>query len=381
MYLKWTTNWVIDYLSISIIQAQLYRLTEHFLRKANLPVIHRTADTELAVADAVNIEKEVADRSNSKLVYVNLMSQELLHRSDNIKSTESDPSPTLPIATDRLEQESNNLSDDLMIEEALKNAGLLSDSPPNSPYHPMEEISNENDLSKKNTVEEPENVFEMDSNPELDIYGDFEYDLEDDDFIGASALKVSKLQEEGSKMKVLFSTLNSNRSNSSCELNGIAAVEEAKGSSCLHESGTDTSMGSSSMAVRTRDCLNQEPITDEGSEEPSLAECEELYGPEKEPLVKRFPESASMQPSELMANDVVRKNVEYSGLSQTVKASELGSTESRASGGENAPGGSRTSENVPIKEKLSDTDTNKQSDDSSSVYKKVLQNFVSFLLA
>ncbi|GFY94321.1 hypothetical protein Acr_09g0007670 [Actinidia rufa] len=153
---------VINYLLASIVKTQLYRLTEHFLRKANFSILWRTADAVLAVADAVNIEKEIADRSNSKVVYVNLMSQELLHRSDNTKTS------------------------------------LLSDSPPNSPYHQMEETNDDNELSRSRTggeEREPDNVFEMDSRlEELDIYGDFEYDLEDEDFIGASALKRFDLQ-------------------------------------------------------------------------------------------------------------------------------------------------------------------------------------------
>ncbi|KAL7189108.1 hypothetical protein ACSBR1_038886 [Camellia fascicularis] len=367
---------------MSVRQAQLYRLTEHFLRKANLPVICRTADTELAVADAVNIEKEVADRSNSKLVYVNLMSQELLHRSDNIKSsrdTESDPSPSSPVPTDRSEQATTDLSDDPMIEEALKNAGFLSDdSPLNSPSHQMEEINDENDVSKKIGGDEPENVFEMDSHPELDIYGDFEYDLEDEDFIGSSALKISKLQQEETKMKVVFSTLSCDRSNNAndLEIDGrTTAVEASKGSSSLHECGTDTSIRSSGM--------DQAPLTDEGGEELSLAECEELYGPDKEPLVKRFPETTLVKSRELMADDVVPEKVQCFGSSENLKTSELGSESCaenlvvarvglHSSGGEdNGSGCSQTSKKIPVKEKQSNTDTNKQSNSFNSVSKKV----------
>ena len=41
--------------------------------------------------------------------------------------------------------------------------------------------------------------------------------------------------------------------------------------------------------------------------------------------MKRFPESELIKPCEPMANDVVPKKTEYSGIRQTVKASELGS--------------------------------------------------------
>ncbi|XP_058203596.1 uncharacterized protein At4g10930 isoform X3 [Rhododendron vialii] len=345
---------------ISVRQAQLYRLIEHFLRKANLPIIRRTADTEFAVADAVNIEKEVADRSNSKLVYVNLMSQEILHRSDIIKpnrATESDPSPTSAVPTDKSEQTTNDVSDGPMVEEALKNAGLLSDSPPNSPYHQMGEANDEYDLSGKiGDDPEPGNVFEMDSHPDLDIYGDFEYDLEDEDFIGASAVKASKVEQEESKIKVVFSTLNSNISNNA---NGIED----------HEGTNDVG-----VEVKDGDCINQDPLTDGGGEEPSLAECEELYGPDKEPLTKRFPESALIKkPSETTADGASPEKTEYSGSSQTAKASELEgeSCAENLVGGDNAPDCSQTSENVPRKEKISNTCTSNRSDSIKDVSQKV----------
>ena len=60
-----------------LLQAQLYRIAEHYLRRTNLSVICRTADVELAVADAVNVEKDISERSNSKMVYINLCAQVL----------------------------------------------------------------------------------------------------------------------------------------------------------------------------------------------------------------------------------------------------------------------------------------------------------------
>ncbi|KAL6986424.1 hypothetical protein U1Q18_019786 [Sarracenia purpurea var. burkii] len=371
---------------ISVRQAKLYRLTEHFLRKANLPVIRRTADTELAVADAVNIEKEVAERSNSKLVYVNLMSQELLHRSDNIgscRATESDPTQNSAVPADRSKQTTNNLSDDLMVEDALRNAGFLSDSSPISP------CDNDNVISSAGEVEhEPDNVFEMDSHPELDIYGDFEYDLEDEDFIGASASKISNLQQEEPKMKVVFSTVDSNKPNNVLNLDGhenATAGDLPEVLFCLPECGTDSSIRSSSESVRAGDCLHQDPLTDGGGGgggggEPSLAECEELYGPDKEPLMKRFPESLLIKPSELMDGVVVPKKSGYSGNSQTAEASGSESCAENvvvpranvhASGEENVPACSETSENVPTKEKLSNTSKKMQSDKFKPVSQKV----------
>ncbi|XP_078152228.1 RING/U-box protein [Carex rostrata] len=138
---------------ISVRQAQLYRITEHFLRRANLPSICRSAETELAVADAVNIEKEICKQSNSKLVYLNLVSQSLRQHANKFtldKKVENIPNIGKPECVDGdvdgdddVEKsndgdvEKANHSDieknDSDIEKVLRMAGLLSDSPPNSP--------------------------------------------------------------------------------------------------------------------------------------------------------------------------------------------------------------------------------------------------------
>ncbi|KAK2966531.1 hypothetical protein RJ640_019060 [Escallonia rubra] len=354
---------------ISIRQAQLHRLTEHLLRKANLPVIRRTAETELAVADAVNIEREVADRSNSKLVYVNLCSQELLRRSDNnvpAISRENNPNPILAVPTDGLEEGTNEIPSGLEVDEALRNAGLLSDSPPNSPHHQMEEIKEEEEPTERIEEEEPDNVFELESQPDLDIYGDFEYDLEDEDLIGANAFKISKVQSEESKMKMLFSTLDSDR------LDGVPESENhveprgmglSKGSSCLSECQTDTNIRSSPLDKEENTQL------DEGGEEFSLAECEELYGPDKEPLIEKYPEEASI-PNEVVTNEKVGSG-EVSEVPSEGHRENLGTTSvlHPSSGREVSPNQSR--KEVPLKEKLSNGDSNKQSESCNSVHKKV----------
>ena len=79
---------------------------------------------------------------------MNLCSQEPLHRSadskyskvmesgsDSSKSRRAIESDPLPLAesTNRSKPTTNELSTDPEIEEALRPAGLLSDSPPNSP--------------------------------------------------------------------------------------------------------------------------------------------------------------------------------------------------------------------------------------------------------
>jgi len=298
---------------------------------------------------------------------------------------ESDPSSTSTAPTDRPEQVTSDLSDSPIVEEALRNAGLLADSPPNSPSPHMDKIDDENNFPEKIVSKEPDNVFEMDSHPELDIYGDFEYDLEDEDFIGASALRISSLQQEESKMKVVFSTISSDQSNNAPDLEGheqTTNVEAQKTPSCLHDCSTDMSIRSSSVAPRTEDGLQQHPVINEGDEEPSAAECEELYGPEKEPLMKRFPDSTVTKPSQIMADDAVPEKCEDSGSNQAVKASEsrtgscgdklsVASVGHHASAGEHETGCSQTSENGTVKEKLSNTETKKESDSFNAVSKKV----------
>lgn len=359
----------------SIRQAQLHRLTEHFLRKANMPVNRRTAEIELAVADAVNIEKEVADRSNSKLVYVNLCSQELLHRADNTlsgRAMESNPNPISEIPTDRLVEATNDLSSRLAVDEALRNAGLLSDSPPNSPHHQLEEIEKADD-SKRLVHEGPDNVFEIDSEPELDIYGDFEYDLQDEDFIGASTLKGSELQPGEPKLKVVFSTIDSDRPNDTLDSEDIKkpaiAMEPDNSSNCL-DSSANTSTGRLNINGKADKSDPQNSSLDDEGEELSLAECEELYGPDKEPLITKFPEIVCMKPYESILTNGNNKD---NGSSQTLEASDieketLAKNTAFTSVGDVEYESRHSRKSATIKEK---TDSGKQQDGCNSVYKKV----------
>lgn len=376
---------------ISIRQAQLHRLTEHFLRKTNMPVNRRTAEIELAVADAVNIEKEVANRSNSKLVYVNLCSQELLHRSDSTlsgKSEESNSNPVSEIPADRLVKATNDLSSSLAVDEALRNAGLLSDSPPNSPHHQLEEIEKADD-SKRLVHEGPDNVFEIDSEPELDIYGDFEYDLQDEDFIGASTLKGSELHAEEPKLKVMFSTIDSNRSNDTLELEDIKkpamAVEPNNSSNCI-DSSANTTIGTLNINGKADKSDPQNSLLDDEGEELSLAECEELYGPDREPLITKFPESVCMKPYESILTNLVLDNNKDKGSSENLEAcKDKGSSQTlEASDKDKDTSGinpalttivgdeeyvsKQSRSSTRIKEK---TDSGKQQDRSNSVHKKV----------
>ncbi|KZV31504.1 hypothetical protein F511_07355 [Dorcoceras hygrometricum] len=368
-------------ISVPVRQAQLYRLAEHFLKKVNPSSIVRTAETELAVADAVNIEKEVADRSNSKLVYVNLCSQELMRRSDNLNSDrnkESNLCSSSEVALpDKAAHETNCIFSDLVVEDALRSAGLMSDSPPNSPTGPVNDIKKESG-SEKSDDEGPDNVFEADSHPELDIYGDFEYNLEDDDFIGAGGPKISELQPE-SKIKMVFSSLNLTKTNGILGIHvpeGIADIGALKGSSDLLESQNKLSGGSSVANGGFEDYHPVKSSLVDGNEEPSLADCEELYGPDKEPLIVKYPDSLSTTPVDQIVNRTLLVDSadaeKDSGLASEnhVENSDVANSNSSPML-EESSSCLRKREDVTKKEKKSYDDAKKQSNSGNSVMHKV----------
>ncbi|KAK7399097.1 hypothetical protein VNO78_10272 [Psophocarpus tetragonolobus] len=318
---------------ISVRQTQLYRLTERLLRNTNLAVISRTADTELAVADAINIEKEVADRSNSKLVYLNLCSQELLHRTNNTKTNAaidtSPPASSAMITDQQPELNTDDVSTDPEVETALKNAGLLSDSPPSSPHVNSETCNG--------GMSGPDNILELDSHPDLDIYGDFEYDLEDEDYIGASVTKISNAKQEQneSKVKLVFSTMNLKKSDITLDIadcEGSEGNEVPGDASCSPNCHNDTVLRDRASRIDTemgQPSVSSELLPDEGIVEPLDSEFDELYGPDKEPLVKKFPdcESSSLHGDDTketlsMTNDCL--NDEQHVLDNAVNTSELG---------------------------------------------------------
>lgn len=198
---------------LSVRQAQLYRITEHFLKATNQTVIRKTADTELAIADAVNTERGIFEKSSSKVVYVNLCAQALSQKSVKPSSSEpvtsshstpivkvnnqaveealklaglsSDSPPNSPCIPMKLYHDAENSSNEYQnptdidsckglsssVEEALKLAGLSSDSPPNSPCAPMEQYPN-----AENTSNEFENPHDEDSCKDLSISMEENYD-------------------------------------------------------------------------------------------------------------------------------------------------------------------------------------------------------------
>ncbi|XP_030540225.2 uncharacterized protein At4g10930 isoform X2 [Rhodamnia argentea] len=270
----------------SVRQKQLYRLTEHFLRNANLQTLCRTAETELAVADAINIEREVADRSNSKLVYINLCSQEIMHCAENSKSSGAiEPTSLSPLAvpTEKPEQGTEEYSDP-EVEVALRAAGLLSDSPPNTPSLTIGVLGEEKVPSAEAGEEVHDNITQAGCDSETDIYGEFENNLGDKDDFGNGPVKVPEQpeEEEGlSKTEGVF--LSSNSENLDHALD--SKPSEVSLSECCECASIRTSpeedVGNEPSDSHKFSCGHV-------GELPSVRECEELYGPDKEPLMNKL---------------------------------------------------------------------------------------------
>ncbi|CAL9175082.1 unnamed protein product [Musa hybrid cultivar] len=208
---------------ISVRQAQLYRIAEHYLRRTNLSVICRTADVELAVADAVNVEKDISERSNSKMVYINLCAQ-VLSQCTRLQS-DAGPSDSLvntKSSADQAVEKSENCIDRVAkkaisepkpvvfgdVEEALRVAGL-SDSPPNSPEKNVKGTNADVDSSVYGGQEYVDN--DIDIHPLFGTYGDTKNKLEDQGYAASSSVaKASEVSEnENSKMKGMFSIIGS----------------------------------------------------------------------------------------------------------------------------------------------------------------------------
>lgn len=384
-------------------QAQLYRITEYYLRKANLVVIRRTAETELAVADAVNVEKDIFERSNSKLVYINLCSQVLSqHAKSQAETITSHLTGHNGCGIDHLEKgayEESGATVSSEAEEALRMAGL-SDTPPNSPDRVVKK-PNEEDPSVNVNAEGPEKILDVDSYPELDTYGELEYDLGDNGYIAHSimpnASKVYKLQpeHEDSGMKAMLSTPKfeeSDKFSDSDTLKPLCPVkEESTNDNLIVEAQYDSSTlleyqkahgaENANVNVRLNAPLMLEPS--QGHKEPSLVEYEQLYGPEKEHLVNVTSDVAIGEGSNFMEMDAAAKSTipqtENNNSKDGVTVFEFdieNRTENKAlldlksSGGENSPTHSSMDENA-LKEGKSKSSNNKSPDSIPSISKKV----------
>ncbi|KAG7557381.1 Zinc finger RING-type [Arabidopsis suecica] len=271
---------------VAVRQTQLYRLTEHFLKKENLLSVRRSAATELAVADAINIEKAIADKSSSKVVYMNLCSQEILHHSESKTMDNAvEPNSSSQMAVNESERISGKDSDDPAVLQALRAAGLA-DSPPNSPTRSTEVPPEKVDSSLDKTREAgPYNVLDMDSVPDTDIFGDFEYELDEEDYIGATvATKASVTQPDESltKVKVVLSTVQPGKSLNQSEVVGDEETTENQ-----KETTNGKEDGKSFVPMEPVPEAEGEGEGEGGGEILSVAECEELYGPGTEKLVEK----------------------------------------------------------------------------------------------
>lgn len=269
----------------SVRQKQLYRLTEHFLRNANLQTICRTAETELAVADAINIEREAADQSNSKLVYLNLCSQEIKRCTEYCKSSGTiEPPPPSPLAvpTEKPEQGTEEYSDP-EVEVALRAAGLLSDSPPNTPSLTIGVPGEEKDPSAEAGVV-CDKVTEAGRDSKIEIYGQFEHNLGDTDYVGNGSMKVSEQPEEeegSSKMKGVFSSSNPENLDHAFDVEPSGVP--------LSECCECARMRTSPVEDVGNECSDSHKWScDHVGELPSVRKCEELCGPDIEPLMKKL---------------------------------------------------------------------------------------------
>lgn len=278
-------------------QAQLYRISELYLRKTDIPVIQRTAETELAIADAVNVEKEICEKSNSKLVYLNLCSHVISqHKSGKQPKKEDDK---------KEEGESSEVPCD-NVQEALKLAGLGSDSPPSSP-HVTNDTGKNDACNPKIESEEHESIFDLDSHPDFDIFGNFEYDIDDDEYAGPTGgmntCKSSQLQleESDSKMKVVLSNVTTFKAPDRLE----HAAEKVDSSIVeLKLNSLDDDRDNAKYSLNRNPDVDCQATICEKNEEISLVDYEELYGMEKEPLANQYIFDAPIAESIISAAEI-----------------------------------------------------------------------------
>lgn len=132
-----------------------------------------------------------------------------------------------------------------------------------------------------------------------------------------------KLQDDDTKIKMVFSTLDSKRSDSGWRFEDHEEAPPV----IMENTNEDKTKG----------------------EEDEVDECEELYGPDKEPLINKYPE---IKPLDFVTENIVSQvNIE-------AKASDSDAT-------------NKPVEIVEAKDKKSHPDKKQQSEKHSSVFKKV----------
>lgn len=276
---------------LSVRQAQLNRIAEHYLRRTNLSPLRRTAVTELAVADAVNVEKDIVERSNSKLVYVNLCSQVLSQC--KTKPQTSEDMTRSPIATSthgadfRVEVMCSKsvLTEGDKGEEALKLAGL-DDTPPNSPCRPGTDTEAEDTVLVKVRQEDLTDAYDMRSCPDSNVFGDFVRILDDGgSIISSRTMDAGPVHPEDleSRIKAVPSSVNCAKSGSKCAAQNFLSSEQESITTDQHdlrvvEASSDTSTMlacQNNTHLEVRGPVLQEPSHTYFIRDLSFEECEE----------------------------------------------------------------------------------------------------------
>ncbi|WOK91469.1 hypothetical protein Cni_G00160 [Canna indica] len=290
---------------ISIRQAQLYRIAEHYLRRTNLSVICRTADVELAVADAVNIEKDISERSSSKMVYANLCAQVVAQctkvQSDAVQSDLLVSDADLEVENTgsciyQDAKETNTESTPLIftdVEEALRAAGL-SDSPPSSPSRTVKDSEAEVDPLLNNGSKDIDNVHEMDTLPQVDACSGSENKLGDEGYSASSgAANSSKVSESENGIAIVKGMYSGSVSKESSKCLNYDSSEPRNSSEPLADNTQDNfGKGNEQVNVKANSTATRLFQQDELNELPSSKD-KELYRQEKESLSTKVVSEAS----------------------------------------------------------------------------------------
>ncbi|KAI5000135.1 hypothetical protein ZWY2020_004724 [Hordeum vulgare] len=403
---------------MSVRQAQLYRISEHYLQRANLDVIRRCADTELAIADAINVENDIYGKSSSKSVYVNLCSQatrqsakakpendasvltekaevssDLISQHVTIESTYSASSnveedldraglldiPATAGQTDKSELggvPEQNASENTVcfnsVEEALKRAGLF-DSPPNSPERKSTTAEgNSRTVSgspispqQKYINAEDTSLVNLDSEPSISLQSTSDSRVRD----------APHLKDDDSSKQVLYDT--------NCQnLDTTTSCQQPK---CNSEEGQKLIHGGETTNATSNETL---PVNLAEADKCNL-QCEKTSQIEKETVADMPDEGTGhvenskevdITVSDLHNQSSHRNNVpkEGEGISQAMKLEpgkeksssgneELNRKHSKADKSSTHPAESVDS----LKKPAPDPGNNSASDSSSSIHKKV----------
>lgn len=285
-------------------------MAEHYLRRTNLSVIRRTADVELAVADAINVEKDISERSKSKMVYMNLCAQ-ILSQCPRLQSDAAtfDEVANKDCSVDQgVENPENGKEQDTEetisnitpvgfsdVEQLLRVAGLC-DSPPSSPARIIKD--HDNDVGLNSEHQKVENVLPVFIRPQC-TDEDSKLKFDDEEYSASSSCanfsKGSESENGNVTIKNILSpseepfkcsNCDSSKSTSSAQTlsvnNQENVVVEAPSSDCLNLLQQENDCGKGNMLVKvdsSTTIFQQDKLYGLSSPEPN-----KLHEPKKEPL-------------------------------------------------------------------------------------------------